>query len=69
MTLRKITVDNSVRYVPKSEQAKESKPHFIKSGSRPRNQNKKFSQSNKKFLENMPVQGFAYLKWIMNCYF
>ena len=30
MTLRKITIDNSVRYVKKSEQTRESKPNVIK---------------------------------------
>ena len=30
MTLRKITIDNSVRYVKKSEQTRESKPNKIK---------------------------------------
>ena len=30
MTLRKITIDNSVRYVKKSEQRRESKPNVIK---------------------------------------
>ena len=30
MTLRKIIIDNSVRYVKKSEQSTESKPNMIK---------------------------------------
>ena len=30
MTLRKITIDNSVRYVKTSEQSSESKPNMIK---------------------------------------
>ena len=30
MTLRKITIDNSVRYVKKSEQTRESKPNMMK---------------------------------------
>ena len=30
MVLRKITVDNSVRYIPKSEQTKEIKQNTIK---------------------------------------
>ena len=30
MVLRKITVDNSVRYIPKSEQTKEIKQNKIK---------------------------------------
>ena len=49
MTLRKITIDNSVRYNPKSEQTKKiikSKP--IKTGSLPRKQNKNISQNSKK---------------------
>ena len=43
MTLRKITIDNSVRYIPKSEQPKEReiKPKTIKAGSLPRKQNEK----------------------------
>ena len=41
MTLRKITVDNSVRYNPKTEQTKEReiKTKTIKAGSIPRKQN------------------------------
>ena len=30
MTLRKITIDNSVRYVKKSEETRESKPNVLK---------------------------------------
>ena len=30
MVLRKITIDNSVRYIPKSEQTTEIKPNTIK---------------------------------------
>ena len=64
MTLRKITIDNSVRYVPKSEQTKErvSKPKPTKVGSIPRKQNKKISQNNKKFLNNVSASGFKLLK-------
>ena len=53
MVLGKITIDNSVRYIPKTEQTKEgdSKPKTIKSGSFPRNQNKNISQNSKKFLK------------------
>ena len=52
MVLRKITVDNIVRFIPKSEQTKErnNKPKTTKAGSLPRKQNKKFSQKYKKFL-------------------
>ena len=48
--LRKITANNSVRYVPKGEKTKEKeiKSKTIKAGSLPRNQNKKISQNSKK---------------------
>ena len=63
MTLRKITIDNSVRYIPKSEQTnqKEIKPKKLKAGSLPRRQNKKLSQNNKKFLKNISASGFTTL--------
>ena len=64
MTLRKTTINNSVRYVPKSEQTKEKdfKPKTIKASSLPRKQNKTFSKSNKKFLKNVAASGFGVLK-------
>ena len=64
MTLRKITIDNSVRYVPKSEQTKEGdiKPKSIKAGSLPRKQNENTSQNGKKFLKKVTASGFKYLK-------
>ena len=45
MVLRKITIDNSVRYVPKNEKTKEReiKPKTIKAGYLPRKQNKNCS--------------------------
>ena len=52
MTLRKITINNSVRYIPKSEQMIENKTKTI-----PRKQNKKISQNNKKFLNNISASG------------
>ena len=63
MTLRKITIDNSVRYIPKSEQTKEReiKPKKIKGGSIPRKQNKNISQNSKKFLKNVAASGFGVL--------
>ena len=50
MVLRKITIDNSVRYIPKTEKTKEkeNKPKTIKVGSLPRKQNKNVSQNSKK---------------------
>ena len=63
MTLRKITINNSIRYVPKSEQTKEKnyKPKTTKAGSLPRKQ-KSISQNSKKFLKNVAASGFAILK-------
>ena len=48
--MRKITIDNSVRYIPISEKTKEKeiKPKTLKAGSLLREQNKNFSQNNKK---------------------
>ena len=64
MTLRKITIDNSVRYIPKTEKSKEkeNKPKKIKAGSLPRKQNKNPSQNNKRFPKNISASGFKYLK-------
>ena len=54
MTLRKITIDNSVRYIPKNEQT-------TKAGSLPRKQNKNISQNSKKFHKNISASGFKYI--------
>ena len=62
MTLRKITFDNSVRYIPKAEQTRENKTKTIKAGSIPRKQNKNIPQNSKKFLKNVAASGFAILK-------
>ena len=63
MTLRKITIDYSVRYVPKGERTKErdSKPKKIKAASLFDKQNKKPSQNNKKFLKKISASGFTTL--------
>ena len=63
MTLRKKTIDNSVRYVPKTEQTKEkdSKPKTTKAGSLPPKQNKLFSKNNKKFVKDFAAGGFIKL--------
>ena len=52
MTLRKITIDKSVRYIPKSEQTKEReiKPKTIKAGSLSRKKTKKIHKTIKSFL-------------------
>ena len=65
MTLRKITIDNSVRYFPKIEETKESdikpKTKTIKAGSLPRKQNKTCSRNNKIFLTNIAGSVFGVL--------
>ena len=63
MVLRKITIDNSVRYVPKIEKTKEReiKPKKVKAGSLPRKQNKNCSKNIKKFLTNVAASGFGYI--------
>ena len=63
MTLRKIIIDNSVRYIPIAEKMREKdiKPKTTKAGSLPRKQNKNVSQNNKKFLKNFSASGFKYI--------
>ena len=51
MTLRKISIDNSVRYIPKSEQMSENKTKTI-----PRKQNKKFHKTIKSYLKKFQHQ-------------
>ena len=64
MVLTKITIDNSVRYIPKNAQTKEKeiKPKTMKAGSLPRKQNKNISQNSKKLLKIISAQGFKYPK-------
>ena len=59
--MRKITVDNSVRYVPKSEKPpeKDIKPRTTKAGSLPCKQNKNISRNSKKFVKDFAGCGFA----------
>ena len=68
MTLRKITIDNSVKYIPQSEHTSErdSKPNTKKN----RKQIKSISQNGKTFLKDtIRREGFRILRWKMNCYF
>ena len=70
MVLKKITIDNSVGYVQKSEKTKEKDiKQKIKAGSLPRRQNKNISQNNKNFFKKTSASGFKYLKLIMTYYF
>ena len=52
MALRKVAVDNSVKYIAQSEQSREReiKTNMIKKKSLPCEQNKKLSQNNEKFI-------------------
>ena len=63
MTLRKLTIDNSVRYISATEQIKEknNKPKTIKAASLPRKKNKNFSQNSKKFVNDFAASGFGVL--------
>ena len=62
MTLRKITIDNSVRYIPKNEQTKSKKQNDkIQPISGEGKQNKKFSKNNKKFVKDFTASGFGIL--------
>ena len=76
MTLRKITNDNSVGYIPKSERTKEIKQNKINNKKQSeqiqpisgegkpttRKQNKNISQNYKNFIKNLVASGFGYLK-------
>ena len=64
MVLRKITIDNSVKYVPITE--KDIKQNTIKNKKNQRisgggKQNKKFSKNNKKFVKDFTASGFGVL--------
>ena len=65
MTLIKITIDNSVRYIPATEKTKEKdikpKTKTLKAGSLPHKPNKNISQNSKKFLKNVAASGFGKL--------
>ena len=63
MTLRKLSIDNSVRYIPKNGQTKEknNKPKTTNAGSRPRKQNKNISQNSKTFPKKFSASGFKYI--------
>ena len=64
MVLRKITIDNSVKYVPITEKdieqntKKNKKFQPISGGGK---QNKNCSKNNKKFLTNVAASGFGVL--------
>ena len=64
MVLRKITIDNSVKYVPITEKhikqytAKIKKIPPISGGGK---LNKKFSKNNKKFVKDFTASGFGVL--------
>ena len=64
MVLRKVTNDNSVKYIPIPEKdieqntTKNKKNQAISGGGK---QNKKFSKSNKEFVKDFTASGFGIL--------
>ena len=71
MTLRKITIDNNVRYISKAEQIlRISKERESKPSTRKKNAyNVDFSQNNEKVIRNITAEGFRKIKEITICYF
>ena len=77
MTLSKITINNSVRYVSKEDHSHSERtlPISKESDSKPNTRKKKasnlkLSQKNKKFSENKTAEeDFRIIKCITNCYF
>ena len=69
MVLRKITIDNSVKYIPITEKdikqntIKNKKIQLVSGGgkSNMRKQDKKFSKNNKKFVKDFTASGFGVL--------
>ena len=64
MTLRKITIDNSVKYVPITEKdttKNKKQSENIQPISGGGKQNKNCSENNKKFLNNVAASGFSIL--------
>ena len=73
MVLRKLTIDNSVRYIPKNEQTKEIKQNMTKSKknqpiSGEGKQNKKFQKIIKNLLKILQLVDLEYLQNRMNMY-
>ena len=62
MVIRKITFDNSVKYVPITEKDnKQNTTKKIQPISGGGKQNKKFSKDNKKFVKDFTASGFGVL--------
>ena len=66
MTIKKLTIDTSVRYFRVIEKTKERditpKTKTIKTGSLPGKQNKNYSQNSIKFLKHLASRGFGHFK-------
>ena len=69
MVVRKITINNGVKYIPQSEQTqsilpeRESKPNTKKNNAHTREQNKILSTNNEKFVDNLVGGSFKPNKW------
>ena len=64
MTLRKITIDYSVKYIPSmnSSPSENSRDHKPTTNSNAKKQNKKLSQNDKNFVKIITAEGFKILK-------
>ena len=64
MVLRKIIIDNSVRFIPITEitKEKEIKPKTIKTSSLSRKQKKNIPRNSKKLVKDFAAGGFGKLK-------
>ena len=68
MTLRKLTVDNSIKRIPQNDQTqsisgeRDSKPNTLKNISLPCKQNKNFSQDFRKRIPKTTAEGFKIIK-------
>ena len=64
MVLRKITIDNSVKYIPTTEKdikQNTTKNKKIQPSSGEGKQNRKFSKNNKKVVKDFTASGFSIL--------
>ena len=64
MTLRKVTIDIRVKYIPQIEQnqKRDSNPKTKKNVPLPRKGNKNLSQKNKKLIEKISAKGFIFFE-------
>ena len=70
MTLQKLAIDNSVRYVSKDDHLNSKQAALVKPNTKKKIvSDKKLSQNNKNFNKNVTAEGIRILKLKMNYYF